>query len=516
MPVRQARSGDKLSIAIIGGGQRCLSLLNMLEARSFKHLRARIVGVADFNPQAEGLCLAQQRGIFTTSDCAQLFDLEKLDLVIELTDDQELLSNLAASKPESVGVIGHTASRLFHDLVSLYQQLELKEDEASTARSFSQTLINATSEGVMVLDSDYRIIQVNQSALATAGLSQQEALGRYCFQVSHQAISPCDSPDTPCPMKSTLATGKSAHAIHEHIQQDGSSHYCDVSTFPLFNRKGEVVQVLELFRDITDDLAQRVESRTEAIKADLAVLVQEDKLIALGKLVASVAHEINNPIASIFNFVKLIHKGLEQGRTKAKDLDDYQYYLKLCAQEAERCSAIVGNLLSFARQNNPAPRNVNLTELLDATILLTEHRMKLSDVELEVSLPQEGMEVWGDPSQLQQVLTNLIFNALEAMPQGGRLRIAGGLEREPGQVWLEFSDSGEGISSENLPRIFEPFFSTKTQGHGVGLGLSMVHGIISEHGGQVKVESQPGQGTTFRVSLPRATATQPQKGTPGP
>ena len=502
MPTSLRQGEEKLRVAVIGGGKRCRSMLEMLETKTFKHLRADIVGVADLNPEAEGVCRARERGIFTTTDCAQLFNLEQLDLVIELTDDQELLSNLAASKPESVGVIGHTASRLFHDVVFLYQQLEQSEDEASMARSFNQALVDATSEGVMVLGGDYRIVRANQAALTTAGISREEALGRYCFQVSHQAITPCDSPETPCPMKQTLATGKSAHAIHEHVQQDGSTHYCDVSTYPLFNRKGEVVQVLELFRDITDELSRRMERRTEVIKADLARMVQEDKLVALGKLVASVAHEINNPISAIFNFVKLMLKGLEEGRAKAKDLRDYQGYLDLCAKEAKRCSTIVDNLLSFARQNSPAPRIINLRELLDTTVMLTGHRMKLSGVELNLNVPAEGLDVYGDASQLQQVFTNLIFNALEAMPQGGTLQITGGELPQEGKVWLDFCDSGEGISPENLPRIFEPFFSTKTDGHGVGLGLSMVYGIVREHRGEVSVDSKPGNGTTFHLVLP--------------
>ncbi|MBU1275750.1 MAG: PAS domain-containing protein [Proteobacteria bacterium] len=504
MPTGRKQSQKKLRVAVIGGGKRCRSMLEMFDSRRFQRLRAEIVGVADLNPEAEGLRLARERGIFTTTDCAELFNLENLDLVVELTDEQELLSNLAASKPESVGVIGHTASRLFHDVVSLYQQLEQTEDEASMARCFNQVMVDATGEGVLVLDGDYRIVRANQAALATAGLSREEALGRYCFQVSHQAITPCDSPENPCPMKRTLATGKSAHAIHEHAQQDGSTHYCDVSTYPLVNRKGEVVQVLELFRDITDDLAQRMDRRTAAIKADLARLVQEDKLLALGKLVASVAHEINNPISSIYNFVKLMHKGLANGRTKAKDLLDYQGYLDLCAQEAQRCSRIVDNLLSFARQRSPAPCVLNLHALLDTTVLLTGHRMELSGVELKLSVPAEGLDVWGDASQLQQVFTNLIFNALEAMPQGGSLEISGGVLPQEAKVWLEFRDSGEGIPQESLPRIFEPFFSTKADGHGVGLGLSMVYGIMREHHGQVEADSELGCGTTFRLVLPLA------------
>lgn len=497
---------QKLRIAIIGGGRRCLTALEMLDASLLQRLRAEVVGVADVNPAADGITRARERGIFTTSDCTELFDLDQVDLVIELTDNPQLLGDLAASKPESVGVIGQTASRLFHDIIALHQELESKRDEASLARSYAQAMLDATSEGVMVLDRDYRILRINQAALNASGLTRQEALGKYCFQVSHQSLSPCDCPDHPCPMKSTIETGKSAHAIHEHSQPDGANHYCDVSTYPLFNRQGEVVQVLELFRDITSDLSQRMEQRAQAIKDDLAMLVKEDKLISLGKLVASVAHEINNPIASILNFVKLMNKGLKSGKLRPKDLEAYQGYLELCAGEGERCARIVKNLLSFARQSASAPRTVDVVELLGSTILLTSHRMQLANIALLTDLPERGLEVWGDPSQLQQVFTNLVFNAIEAMPQGGRLSIAGKVNAETGVVRLSFNDTGEGIAPENIPHIFEPFFSTKQVGYGVGLGLSMVYGIIRDHHGEISVASRPGEGATFRVELPWSPA----------
>ncbi|MCF8035012.1 MAG: PAS domain-containing protein [Desulfarculaceae bacterium] len=502
MPKGTPEEQRPMRLAIIGGGERCLSVLNMLDSRRLKRLHVEVVGVADLNSEAVGIRLARDQGIFTTTECAELCTLKDLDLIIELTDDQELLDNLAQNNPDSAKVIGHTASRLFHDIVAIYQELEEREDEVSVARSFSQALIDGTSEGIMVLDPDYRITRANQAALGAAGISREEALGRYCFQVSHQAIAPCDSPDTPCPMKQTLATGMSAHAIHEHVQPDGTAHYCDVSTFPLVNRKGEVVQVLELFRDITDELSQRVERRTQAIKADLAALVQEDKLIALGKLVASVAHEINNPIASILNFTKLIHKGLGRDKVPAAEIKQYREYLALCSQEAERCSRIVGNLLSFARQKQLTPRVVDLGELLRTTITLIAHRMELGGVELSLELADEPLLTWGDSSQIQQVLTNLVFNAIEAMPEGGELNIRGNKSQGSQQVVLEFADTGEGIAPENLGHLFEPFFSTKSRGHGVGLGLSMVYGILREHQGNVEVESEPGQGALFRVSLP--------------
>ena len=493
--------GDVLKIAVVGGGTRCLSILKLINSQGLKRLRAEVVGVADLNPQAVGFVEAERRGIFTTTDYRRLLELSDLDLIVELTGKQSLLSDLVEQKPDSVEVIDYNASLLFHDIASFGAELERKEEEISVERSFARALTQATNEGVMVLDPEYRILRINEAACRWAGLGPEEAHGKFCFQVLVNSPSPCDSPSSPCPMRQTLSTGKSAHAIHEFSDEAGNSHYCDVSTYPLLNSEGEMVQVLEMFRDITFELASRVEMRAQAIKKDLTRLVQEDKLLALGKLVASVAHEINNPIASILNLSKLMRKTLEDGPLSREDRQNFMNWLDLTVDEAERSAGIVRNLLSFARQESLEPRRLDLRELMEQILKVTRHRMDLGGVELACRMPGEPLEAWGDAGQIQQCFANLIFNALEAMPEGGRLTIRGG-SNEAGEVWVEVSDTGHGMTREVMGRIFEPFFTTKSEVQGVGLGLSMVYGIISEHRGRIDVDSQPGKGATFRITLP--------------
>jgi two-component system NtrC family sensor kinase len=490
-------------LAVVGGGQRCLSIMNLLASQRLTKLKAEIVGVADINPQAVGYVKAKEEGIFTTQDFRELLDLPNLDLIIELTGKEKLLRELAQIKPESIGVIDYTASLLFHDIAFFGAELERKEDEISLERSFARALTRAASEGVMVLDKDYRILRINRAACRWADISPENARGRFCFQVMHQALTPCNMPDTPCPLQETLTTGRSAHGIHEFRDSRGEPNYCDVSTYPLLNQQGQIVQVLEIFRDITHELSARVETRTQAIKQDLAKLVQEDKLLALGKLVASVAHEINNPIGSILNFSKLLLSCLDQAPPDERDLAKWRRWMELTVHEAQRSRDIVLNLLSFARQQNMEPKRLDLAEIIDQIIQITQHRMEIEGIELEYVLPEEPLEIWGDLTQIQQCLTNLVFNALEAMPQGGRLSIEAGLSGD-GMVWAEVRDTGNGIAPEVLPHIFEPFFSTKSQTQGVGLGLSMVYGIIREHRGRIEVDSEPGQWTKFRITLPQA------------
>jgi PAS domain S-box-containing protein len=495
-----------LKIAMVGGGEFCLRLLRIFQPDpSRRRHRVEVLGVADPDPQVPGIREADRQGIFTTRNVKDLFILPGLHLILALTGDLEIVKEILEHKPESVGFLDRAASEFFQSIQDTLRIFEEKEDQYTLARSLALTLTKATNEVVMVLDMGYRIVQINQEACRQAGITEEEAQNRFCFQVTHQAATPCHSQETPCPMIESVETGRPAHAIHEHVNMDGQSHFCDVSTYPLVNSQGEVVQVLEICRDITNELARRMEDHTRAVKEDLSRLVMEDKLISLGKLVASVTHEINNPIGSILNFTKLILKTLRDHSPTRKELADFDKWLDLTVREAQRCGKIVKNLLSFARQQSMEPRRMNLNETLEQIILLTGHQMELGRVRLDITgLVAEPLEIWGDQAQIQQCFTNLFFNALEAMPGGGTLTLRSGKDSRIGEVWVEVCDTGEGIPPQVMPHIFEPFFSTKKDKSGVGLGLSMVYGIITSHHGRIKVESVPDQETTFRIVLPTA------------
>ena len=162
--------------------------------------------------------------------------------------------------------------------------------------------------------------------------------------------------------------------------------------------------------------------------------------------------------------------------------------------------------MSFSRQQTLEPKRLDLRDLLEQVVQLTAHRLELSNIRMDAAgMRSRPLEVWGDHARIQQCFLNLIFNALEAMPQGGALIIRGNQDPDKNEVWVEVADTGEGILPEHRPHIFEPFFTTKKAAHGVGLGLSMVYGIITEHHGRIEVESQPDQGTTFRIILPGAS-----------
>ena len=491
-----------LRVAIVGGGPGCLSLMGVTEDLDSGYLNIQVVGVADINPEAVGLVYAREKGIFTTDDYLELLELIDLDLIIELTGKDSILADLARRKPAHVGLVDHNSSLLFFNIISFGRKIGFQEEELSLGRSFIKALMSASTAGVVVIDRDYRIVKANEVASRRSGLSPEEARGRLCFEVLHQVEDPCQGPFRTCPYRETLETGRVAHATHEVVDPRGETVIYDATTYPIFNRQGEVVQVVDVFRDITPELTDRVERRARAIKENLARLVQEDKLVSLGKLVASVAHEINNPISSIINFNSLMLRTIQEGDPSPKDLESFQRYLDLSVREARRCGKIVSSLLSFSRQQVMERRKVDLKEILDLVVVLTGHRMELTGVELELKTGRGPFHAWGDYAQLQQCFMNLIFNAVEAMPEGGRLTISLGRSGTQQSVWVEITDTGCGIPEDVRARIFEPFVSTKTAVNGVGLGLSMVYGIIREHRGAIEVESEVGQGTTFRITLP--------------
>lgn len=491
------------NIAIIGGGTRCQNLLEMLAHDRFKHLKAKIVAVADINSEAPGFLLAKKQGIYTTTDYRDLPDLDNLDLIIELTGKEELLIDLIRNKPPQAQVLDYTISRVISDMVTFKGEYKARERDLVFSQTMINTLFAGIREPLFLLQRDFRILDANEPMLSLLGLPKDEVVGRTCHEVSHRSLQPCNSKSCHCPMKETLKTGLSAHAIHEHLDRENKPRYLEVITYPLKNNYDQVSMVFEFYRDITDDLESRLERKARQIKKDLAKLVHEDKMIALGKLVASSVHEINNPIAGIHTLAKLMLRTLDEGQLEAEELKEFRRYLELIAHESSRCGQIVSNLLSFSRQKDMERRPVDINDIIRSVILLCQHRMQLQNIVIHEKLDPKLPEITGDYNQIQQCIMNVIFNAMEAMPDGGKLTLSTSFKRKNRMIHIVISDIGCGIPEENLSIIFEPFFSTKEESQGVGLGLSVVYGIIREHQGSIYVESELGKGSTFTIRFPQ-------------
>jgi len=258
------------------------------------------------------------------------------------------------------------------------------------------------------------------------------------------------------------------------------------------------------YRDEFSALREAMNRMLEELGHRQAVLVQSHKLRAIGTLTAGVAHELNNPIN---NITLTAHMLLED----YKDLSDGERLdmIKDLISQSDRSQAIVRNLLDFARESESKTEPLDLSQLVQETINLAGNQIKLSGAHIDISISPNLPRVHGDHQQLNQVFLNILLNALDVTPKGGKIQISVALE-EPKFLAVKIIDHGQGIPEHILPNIFDPFFTTKNKGKGTGLGLSVSQGIVARHGGEIRVQSKSGEGTTFAVILPITTIPAPE------
>jgi len=493
-----------VNVAIVGGGSACKFFLELLSSDEFPYLKINLVGVCDIDPEAEGLKMAQSMGVFTTDNFADLFSIKNLDYVVELTNDKEVFNELIRLRPPTVGIVEHNIGRLLKTLSTFSQRLKSAEHQAILEKMSSDFLIQQSNAAIVVLNTDFRIADANEAYLKNVKRSHAAVIDAHCYEISHGLNVPCAvaNPTLKCPMIETLKTGKSAHVIHELTDVHNRESYRNIVTYPLKDQAGEIFQIIEIWRDITDEISLRWEKRVAELKADLNTVVQEDRMISLGKLSASCVHEINNPLQGLLTFAHLMQSILDAGPPRPEDLEAFRQYLALMSDELERCGKIVSGLLSFARAATPGYTDLDLNEVLKQIVTLARHKAELQNIRLHIDLWAHPLMVQGDMNQLQQCFLNLIFNAIEAMPDGGRLTLASELNVQQNQARIEVKDTGTGIPKENMPHLFDPFFTTKGEGQGTGLGLSIVYGIVKNHKGHINVTSKIGEGSSFVVSLP--------------
>jgi two-component system NtrC family sensor kinase len=257
----------------------------------------------------------------------------------------------------------------------------------------------------------------------------------------------------------------------------------------------------EELASLVETLEDRVRDRTKELQVAHAQLIQSEKMASLGKLAASIAHEINNPLSGVLTYVKLLSRRLKGRPPEQATLDTALKSLALAERETERCISIVRNLLDFARQRKPTFKEVDLNEVIHESLPLVSNRMGIQGIALEKNLG-EISPVLADFGQFRQAFVNIILNACQAMEEGGALKVSSRNAPDGGMVEVVFKDTGVGIPPDHLSTIFDPFFTTKEKG--TGLGLSVVYGIVNRHGGSVGIESQVGTGTSVTVRVPVA------------
>jgi two-component system NtrC family sensor kinase len=247
-------------------------------------------------------------------------------------------------------------------------------------------------------------------------------------------------------------------------------------------------------------LEKRVDQKTQELNRAHEQMLRVEKMASIGKLAAIVAHEINNPLAGILTYAKLLKK--QFARENDKKYDEVLSSLDLIESESRRCGEIIKNLLTFSRAASMKHELADLNVVVDRCVRLVHHQLDLQNVRMHFDLAGDLPLVWCDPAQIEQVILALVMNAAGAMQKGGNLTLCSRkIDTEP-QVQLEVQDDGTGIPPELVSQMFEPFFTTKEGGHSLGLGLAISRMIVERHRGRIDVKSQLGRGTLFTITLP--------------
>jgi PAS domain S-box-containing protein len=392
------------------------------------------------------------------------------------------------------------------------------EEALRSATEFSRIVMDSIDDAISIIDvSDYLITGCNAVFLKQVGLAEAEVVGKKCYELTHHRTEPCCPPLDTCPMKETVTTGNHAIAEHIHFLANGDKFYSEVSSSPIFDGDGKVVRVVHVSHDVTErkraedkilrlneELETKVEERTSQLLEVQEELVRKEKLSILGQLSGSVGHELRNPLGVMSNALYFLKMVLAEADETVKE------YLDIIRREIDNSLRIITDLLDFARTKAPRITVMTVRELTDKSL----GRCSIPEkVDLQIEIPDDLFLLRVDPLQMEQVLQNLIMNAVQAMPDGGTLRIAArparAIHESPRQnsthepadfVEIIVTDTGEGISSENMKKLFQPLFTTKAKG--IGLGLVVCRNLVENNGGRIEVESEPGKGTTFTMVLP--------------
>jgi PAS domain S-box-containing protein len=342
---------------------------------------------------------------------------------------------------------------------------------------------DALTDIISIQDKDFKLRRVNQAYADLFGAKPEDLVGKTCYELVHQTSAPIAG----CPHLETFKTGR--RSVVRAFEPTLGRHV-EVSTSPIFDKDGNVEATVHLIRDITEGVLREQEKREIERKSHL-----NSRLATVGQMAAGVAHEVNNPLTSVIGYSEMLLAG---------DLPDaVRSDIEIIHQSAERVSDIVRKLQRFARQNPLDREEVNLNQLIEVIVDLMRHQLQSSGVRLHLELAAELPEIAANGSQLQQVFINIISNAIESMKsahQQGNLFISTAITI--GSVRIAFRDDGPGINADVLGHVFDPFFTTRDVGQGTGLGLSVCHRIIEEHGGSIGVASTEGAGATFTIEIP--------------
>jgi len=419
----------------------------------------------------------------------QALQLDASDFITKPINDSALQVALERAKQR------YNTRKELKDYTALIEERWMDTAEELTHLiNFQENLIESSIDGIAGCDQDGKIIVFNKSMEQMLDYDSQTVIGK---QFLSQLFSKGKWEALEEKIYSQEYGGKNRLLLYETylISKAKTEIPVQLSAATLV-RENKEIGIVAFFRDL------RKIRRLEQEFADQARLLHQDKMISLGKLSASVVHEINNPLTGVLNYIRLMIKIINRDSFSAKYTQKFNKYLQLTESEVSHCSDIISNLLAFSRKSKLEFGKLNINDLLQKCVVLSDHKLTLQNIQIKTAFYSEIPNITGDFNQLQQCILNLVFNAADAMPEGGLLTMESSFHPESRLVKIMVADTGCGIADGDLPKIFDPFFSTKEEGKGLGLGLSVTYGIIARHKGVIEAKSEPGKGAVLTIKLP--------------
>ena len=349
-----------------------------------------------------------------------------------------------------------------------------------------QAIFDSVNDGVIVFDHTGKIQHLNH--ICPQFFPETVLSDGSCRDIFHPGIQ--HSPQT-CPVERALC-GERVETSLVYAREGHTTRYIDITANPIKDSLGEKTRALVFLRDVTLKRIHELQ------------MIQTEKMSSIGVLATGVAHEINNPLTSVAGYAEALLRRFSDDPSLAKDirLDAFQKYLEVIVRESYHCKTIIDSLLNFGRKSDGLIGEVNLNEILLEILELLRHQTFDEQIKVEINLQSNLPSLLGDPSGLRQVFMNLLINAHHAIRGGGKVGIATHYAEAEGRVYAQVSDTGCGIDPDIIDRIWDPFFTTKATGKGLGLGLALTFNIVKRHGGEISVQSSVGKGSLFTVWLP--------------
>lgn len=481
-----ASEGNAFLIAAIGPASALSGFVELIESKDFKascpwmNIAGLVLQDNAEQPAPDAFESTTSIALFP-SVSALLNAIPGVELILDLSGDPGHFQSLRNELPPTVSAINSRAAGCFGSFLHSTQDLGKCVSDLRYTSSIFNTLFDEVQEDIVLLSPSGTILDMNNHLPNRMDTPKDELIGAPCSEIDGGSF--CCSLDAECPLSETVEKGIKAESVYTYVGPDGRMRYYRIYTYPIFHGDGTIAAVIEMRRDIT--------TRTHMEQR----LAQSEKMAAIGELSTYIAHEIRNPLFSIAGFANALMRSSSLSESDREKVS-------IILEESKRLDKILKSTTNFARPTDAKQDWVDLNELVRETMELFGLACESQSVSCCIELDDTIARAKGDGDLIKQCIINLVRNALEAMQGGGSLNLRTGMENQ--YVFLEAHDDGPGIPEELREKVFNPFFSTKNQG--AGLGLAMTKKIIEEMGGHVELTSLPNQGTTVRLMLPPVLA----------